>query len=64
MMRKLGARPGELSDTSTFTLPDHAKLNLSPKQSADRIAEHFAQVSQEFEPLSLDRLPLRVQNLL
>ena len=63
LLRKLGARPGEDEEDATFMLPEHTELNLSPEQSADRIADHFASVSQEFDPVNISRLPSRVQRL-
>ena len=62
MLRKLGARPGESDDTSSFTLPNHEGFTV--EQSADAIADYFAAVSQQFEPLHFDRLPKRVQDIL
>ena len=45
------------SRKSTFTLPSHAEDNLSPTQSAERLAEYFSQISQEFEPISTEKFP-------
>ena len=36
-------------------------LSLSPDQSAERIAEHFASISQQYPPLNTDLLPARVK---
>ena len=47
ILRRLGAKPGEAGDTGFFTLPEHVSLGLSAEQSADRIAEKFAAISQE-----------------
>ena len=63
ILKRLGSRPGEC-ESEDFNIASHVELELSPQQSADRIAEHFAAVSQEFEPLHESRLPLRVQNKL
>ena len=64
VLKKLGARPGDTEDASSFTLPNHTEANLSPQQSADSIAKYFASVSQEYEPLNIDSLPAHVQRLL
>ena len=64
ILRNLGAQPGDCTDSSTFTLPEHLNENLSPQQSADRIAQHFAAISSEYPPLDLDSLPKRVKVIL
>ena len=47
----MGAQPGDCVDSNTFTLPNHVNENLSEEQSAERIADYFATISQEFPPL-------------
>ena len=42
-------------------MPNHESENLSAEQSAERIAQHFALISQEFPPLDVQSLPARVQ---
>ena len=37
---------------------------LSDEQSAERIAEHFSAISQEFPPLDIETLPARVKSKL
>ena len=59
ILKRLGAKPGEGTDGGTFSLPVHE--NLSDEQSAERIAEHFAAISQEFPPLNPQQLPQRVK---
>ena len=59
ILKKLGAQPGDCIDSNTFTLPSHESEGLSEEQSAERIAEHFAEISQEFPPLNI--LPPNVQ---
>ena len=63
VLKRLGARPGD-SEGGTFTLPVHDRDNLSAQQSAERIVQHFAAVSQEFPPLNESSLPIRVRNKL
>ena len=58
ILKRMGAQPGECEESNTFTLPEHD--DLSVQEAADRIAEHFSKISQEFPPLSTDILPERV----
>ena len=60
-LKKLGAQPGDCTDANTFTLPCHLSDNLTPQQSAERIAAHFADISGQFPALSTELLPGRVQ---
>ena len=55
-LRRLGVRPGETS-RNTFTLPSHADGNLTDLQSAEVIADHFAAISQDYDPISLNNFP-------
>ena len=61
ILKRLGAKPGECSDLSTFSLPVYESENLTEEQSAQRLAEYFAEISAEFPPLSTNLLPARVQ---
>ena len=54
VLKRLGAQPGDSTDSNTFSLPVHESESLSPQQCAESIALHFARISQEFPPLSLD----------
>ena len=60
-LRKLGARPGE-SSGSQFTLPAHIDQSLTAGQSAELIADHFAAISQSYEPISLDSFPPKLRD--
>ena len=62
VLKRLGARPGDCEEMNTFSLPSHA--NLSSLQSAERIAEHFSQISQEYPPIDPASLPDRVKDKL
>ena len=62
VLKRMGAMPGELEDSSTFTLPSFE--NLSPEQAAEKIADHFSKISREFPPLKEESLPKRVQRKL
>ena len=63
-LKKLGARPGDCTDSGGFTLPGHSSDKLTDQQSAERIADHFAEISNEFPPISVANLPGRVQSKL
>ena len=39
-------------------------MNLSPLESAERIACHFASISQEFDPIVMSELPPNIQERL
>ena len=62
-LKRMGARDFDMNQPS-FQLPEHAQLNLTPDQSAERIAAHFCRISQEFEPLDLSTLPPNLQRYL
>ena len=61
ILKKMGAQPGDCMDSNTFTLPSHQADNLTNQESAERIAEHFSAISQEFLPLNINKLAGRVQ---
>ena len=52
-IRKLGNKPGE-SQNCGIILPAYAEQNLTPKQSAKKLAEYFSSISQSVEPLNVD----------
>ena len=63
ILKKMSQRPGDCSENQNFTLPGHEEEGLSAEQSAERIAQHFAQISQQqqqkgrpraFEPLTAE----------
>ena len=64
ILKRLGAQPGDCTDSNGFTLPSHLEDNLTEEQSAERIATHFAEISQQFPPLDTALLPERVQSKL
>ena len=53
ILKKMGAAPGDCSDNNLFTLPGHEEEGLLAEQSAERIAQHFAEISQQFPPLNI-----------
>ena len=64
ILKKMGAMPGDCIDANTFSLPNHEQENLSTEQCAERMADHFAAISQEFRKLDVNNLPARVKNKL
>ena len=54
VLKRLGAHPGEGTESNTFSLPEHENLNLSPDQSAERNNEQFASISQEYPPVDIN----------
>ena len=64
ILKSMGAQPGDCSDSQVFTLPDHQQLNLTDQQCAEKIAAHFAAISQEYSPLNINLLPERVRTRL
>ena len=61
-LKKLATRPG--SSQNQFHLPSHTSRCLSPKESAEIIANHFSEISQEYQPLHISSLPPRVRSFL
>ena len=57
----MGARPGDCEDSGTFTLTNHQDNNFTAKQSANKMVEYFSAISQEYEPIAIERLPEHVQ---
>ena len=47
ILKRLGAQPGDCTDSNGFTLPSHLEDNLTEEQSAERIVKHFAELSQQ-----------------
>ena len=59
-LRKLGVRLGDTQD-DLFVLPEHSNLGLTEEESAERIADYFSMISQEYEPLNFDKLQPNIQ---
>ena len=60
ILKQFGAQPGDFIDAGSFQIEEHFKLGLSPAQSADRIAQNFAQISQEYPALRIENLTTMV----
>ena len=56
-LRKMSSQPGDCTEDNTFQLLSHLEDDLSPQQSIESIADHFARISQEYPPLDRNRLP-------
>lgn len=52
----MGAQPGDDLDDGSFSLLEHLEANLTNKQSVDKIAQHFASISQEYPALDVGKL--------
>ena len=61
LSEKLGVRKGDTKD-DLFILPGHVQQKLSEEQSVETIADYFSNISQEFEPLALEKLHPNVQS--
>ena len=64
ILKRLGAQPGDCTDSNTFTLPSHSDRNLTNQESAECIANYFSAISQEFPPLDMNNLLERVKSKL
>ena len=64
MLKRLGAQPGDNPEDGSFILPEYERLGLSAAESADRLAQSFADISQEYPPLVIANLPDHIQALL
>ena len=60
-LKRLAAQPGDHQDEGTFSISSHQEANLTSDQSIEKIAQHFAKISQEFIPLNYNLLPAEVQ---
>ena len=63
VLKRLGLQPGD-GDSNGFTLPSHLDDNLTEEGSAEKIANHFSEISQQFPPLDVSLLPEDVQSKL
>ena len=52
-IRKLGNQPGE-GGHNAVVLSSYHELGLTPQQSAERLAEHFSNISKTVDPLNLE----------
>ena len=57
ILKKLGAKPGEDRDSTEYKIPEFKDQGLTNKQIADRVGQFFADISQQYKPLSVHNLP-------
>ena len=60
-LRKMSSQPGDCSGDDSFDLLSHLEDNLTNEQSREKIANHFAKISQEYTPLDMKLLSKNVQ---
>ena len=63
-LKKMGSQPGDCFDEGSFQLSHHVESNLSLAQSAEKIAEHFAAISQQYQPMDVTKLPKYVRDIM
>ena len=63
-LKRMGAQPGDCSDEGSFTLISHMEDNLTTAESTERIAQHFANISQEYPQLDTQLLPPLVKQII
>ena len=61
ILRKLGRAPGDCGDEGQFTILSHQAQNLTPEEGTEKILRYFTDISKEFLPLDIARLPVRVK---
>ena len=62
-LRKLGVWHGE-KQVNTFDLPSHVEGILTASPSAELIADHFAAISMEYDPININNFPPAMRELL
>ena len=55
-LRKMSSQPGDCSEDDSFDLLAHLEDNLTNEESREKIANHFAKISQEYTPLNINLL--------
>ena len=61
ILKRLGGVPGDCADKGDFTVLSHQFQNLSAEECTARILKYFTDISKEYEPLDICRLPVRVK---
>ena len=62
-LRKLGGG-GKSAGYQSFSLPSHIEDDLSPEQCANRFADYFSKISQEFQPIDVSNFQPNIQSKL
>ena len=60
-LKKMGSQSGDCNDDEGFSLINHIDQNLSTEECTERIAQHFARISQEYPPFDVKALPKDVK---
>ena len=60
-LRRMGAKPGDDLDDTSFVILEHLEKKLTSKESVELIANHFSKISQEFPAISVSNLSQGVQ---
>ena len=55
-LKRMGAQPGDYSNSGSFTLLNHVRENLSVEEQLARFSDYFVAVSHEFPALQLNQL--------
>ena len=63
-LKRMGAQPGDELDDGTFSIQEHLEANLTDKESVEKIADHFSQISKEYPALNIQNHSETVQNKL
>ena len=53
-----------IQKNSNFSLPTHVEEDLSTFQSAERLADYFSAISQEFQPICPELFPPKIKEIL
>ena len=61
-IRKLGEGPDDNIKGKKVFIADFVDENLSDRECAERLANHFSAISQSFPPLEVDNLPAAVKH--
>ena len=57
ILKRLASAPGDKGD---FSVLSHQSQNLAPEECTAKILKYFTDISKEYEPLDVCRLPIRV----
>ena len=61
ILKRLGGAPGDCADKGDFTVLSHQAQNLSAEEFTASILKYFIDISKEYEPLNICRLPVQVK---
>ena len=60
-IRKLGNRQFE-APVESFDIPEFIENNFDDKQAAEALADHFSSISQEFQPIDVNKFPPNIKD--